>query len=170
MKKIVSVLIMIILVVSLMGCSSNDDVSSESGDHSFTAKIDGESFVAREDLIFTLHTMGGGYLAIGATNNNITDTKTIDFTIEMVNPQSLTAGLEITDADQNEYEVLANYAFFDEDVDAWSDEQGGSYYVKITSVNYDLGFISGEFSFTLVDEETSETYQITEGRFTNIEF
>ncbi|MBC3756978.1 hypothetical protein H7U19_01085 [Hyunsoonleella sp. SJ7] len=158
----------LLLLVLCSACSNGGSNNQSNGNSSFTAKIDGQSFVARHDLIFTLE-LNGKYLAIGGTNDNMTNIKTIDFTITMDAFQGLSNGLEITDATAGFY-VEANFVDQDQDIDAWEDEPGASYFIKIISVDYDNGLVSGEFNFTLVDDELSQTVNITEGEFSNIKF
>ncbi len=167
MKNLLFPIALLFLILNLVGCSNSDN-DAGSANKSFRAQIDGENFTAREDLIFALG-INGNYLSIGGTNDNITNTKTIDFTIESATPNSLSVGLEITDSNQN-FDVLANYADFDEDIDAWSDEPGGSYFIKITSIDYDKEIVSGEFEFTVIDDDLNKSFKITKGVFTNIPF
>lgn len=157
----------VFLTLILLNCSKSDDNSSTSG-KIFTAKIDGENFSAREDLIFTL-AINDRYLAIGGSNDNLKNIKTIDFIITMDDAQGLTKGLEITESSQKFY-VEANFDDFDEDIDAWENEPGASYYIKIIDIDYDRGLISGEFRFTLIDDDLNKTIEITNGVFKNITF
>lgn len=43
-------------------------------------------------------------------------------------------------------------------------------YIKITSIDKNKKIISGEFSFTAVDEDTSKEYQATNGKFIEIPY
>ncbi len=158
--------IFLIFILASTSCSKSDDNSINS--KSFTAKIDGENFVAREDLIFAL-AINDRYLSIGGSNDNFQNIKTIDFTMTMENPQALNNGLEITNSSQG-FSVEANFVDFDKDIDAWEDEPGGSYYIKITAIDYDKKQVSGEFRFTLIDDDLNKTIEITNGVFTNISF
>ncbi|PCJ91957.1 MAG: hypothetical protein COA50_16035 [Flavobacteriaceae bacterium] len=166
MKKIIKHSVILIFIITLLSCSKSDDSSSSS--LSFTALIDGENFEAREDLIFALE-INKVYLSVGGTNDNFKNTKTIDFTIDASITNVIETGTVMTDSNQN-FDVLANYVDFDEDINAWSDETGGSYYIKITKIDYEKELVSGEFKFTLVDDDLNESFEITDGVFKNVPF
>lgn len=68
------------------------------------------------------------------------------------------------------------FALYSEDLDTevedneFSTEKVESISIKITALDKENNLISGEFSFTAVDEDTNKKYTVTDGKFQNMKY
>lgn len=166
MKKIYVLFCFTVLILS---CSNDDNMSSSNLFKSFTAKIDGVDFIANRDLVYGFgveENVPSPVLSIGGNAGDESNVRVIEILID--SDELLYSGQEINSDSQSSY-ALANY-YLDGIINAWSESDAVSYNLRITEIDYENRLVSGEFNFIVFDDNTNETYIITDGVFTNIDF
>ncbi|WP_425075859.1 hypothetical protein [Psychroserpens sp. S379A] len=169
MKKLICLFCFTALLLNCGG-SDDDNSSGTNNAKSFRAKIDGVDFIANEDLVYGFgveENVPNPTLSIGGNAGDESNVRVIEILIE--SDELLFSGQEINSDSQSSY-ALANYYYLDGIINAWSESDAVSYNLRITEIDYENRLVSGEFNFIVFDDNTNETYIITDGIFTNIDF
>lgn len=174
MKKTV---FLFFLSALLFNCSSSDDSSSNNmGDSYISAKIDGTNFIATGgSIVNSIHAQlieSESYFSMlisGLVVDESYNSQSIGIGFGGTDFNSVVTGLEAVGSDDM-YSLSGYYSFGDSETNN-SSESDEDEYLKITSIDKENQTISGEFRFVAIDDdESSITYNITNGVFNNIEY
>jgi len=78
--------------------------------------------------------------------------------------------LAILSSEPGAYAAYAADLNTDDEIDGISTETIEEIYIEITAIDHENQLISGEFSFKGTAEDTTTTFEITEGVFTNVNY
>ncbi|GEQ85203.1 hypothetical protein ULMS_07110 [Patiriisocius marinistellae] len=182
------ILLFSFLTLALNSCGSDDaediieDIGGGGGDGSIaqiTAKVNGNDFSslvvegAVEARLSLLPINGNqAYVfAIGGADLNGGLPTAIGIAMGDSNFDALVNGKVhqgINDSNLEEQFALGTYQENDE-INATTENTDNAI-VKVTFIDKTNKVISGEFSFTATDEDSGQTFEVTQGRFTNVPY
>ena len=182
MKILKNSLLCCLLLIVFTSCNKDDDATTEMGlDGQISARIDGESFTSEAfdgavEASFSEVDLGDTkyfVMAIGGADLSSNSLRAVGIAFGGFDFSNVTAGSEfkgISNEEGNPF-ALGTYQL-ERDIDEInaSSENTSSATIRITAINREQRLISGEFSFTATDEETNESYNVTNGVFTNIPY
>jgi hypothetical protein len=162
MFKKITALFALVLLTSLVSCSSDSDGDSSVPSGTMSATIDGQPW----------QSINGGALAnlvdgFDGLALQIVAMKTDQSSVTMQFPiNNLTTGTHVFGADSAGQ--LSYVSSFTDMTMYTSAEGNGSFTVTITDVNTEAGTISGTFSGTLIEMMGTESIEVTNGTMNNI--
>lgn len=175
MKK----LLILLCAISLVGCDTDEIISQIAGDGTVKADINGQTktwefgpnsvgatMTTSQQGSVTFYSFGIGASSDGVSNNN--ETTAIAITLISDSPIEIVSGATFTyPADL----LGGSYTYENEDGSTTIDaDESVSATLNISSVDISGGKMSGTFSYETIDEDTSLTYTVSNGTFTNIPF
>ncbi|MFC0604299.1 hypothetical protein [Winogradskyella pulchriflava] len=182
MKNLLSVPILIFLILVTFGCSSDsssDDVDSEPGVANLSALINGNLLSLQNSTESDAQSVTGGYyvsnniftfsIASGGTFNY--GIEGVAFSVGGEDFSIIEDGFEMTLTNNSGLSFYGGYSLIvDGEETAIGPFTTQSAYLKINSINKNTKIVSGEFAFTLVNNQTNEQYVISNGVFNNVEY
>jgi len=164
MMKYLKSLILVFTIIIASSCSSDDDSSSSDDnqgsdqDGLVTAQVDGSDFESLEAVTFA--TIQSGVLNISGRNS---DGDTISFLINNFDA----AGT--FDLSGSTLEGTGIYLPSGDSIFYSSVNEGGSGSITISEYDEDAETISGTFNYTAIRASDSDTIEITDGSFSDLE-
>jgi len=172
----IHILSMFILVMLCSSCSIDDITDEILGGGKVTATINGNKFesVAETDWV-EITSVPGYYTIILAAGDvqNLKKGKALAFATIGEEYSTLKVGTTWNKVGTGS-EINTAEAGYEENTSDDTNEIDTEFtediYVKITSIDKDKKIISGEFSFTVVDEDTGKKFKVTNGKFMEITY
>lgn len=169
-----------VLALTIIGisCSVEDSVPDDIlGGGKVTATINGNKFEsAKEYDKVEITTVSGVYIMVLSAGDaeGISKLKGLAVVASGADFSTLSAGktwIEIGDKGEVG-KAAAGYSEDDGSGEAndFDTEITEAIYIKITAIDKSKKTISGEFSFTVVDEDTGKKYKATNGKFTEVSY
>lgn len=142
---------------------------------SFSAKVNGEEFSTAYPFVAGAISLNSGYqsLAIGAVRTNATDTTGIALAFVAVDITSISSSQEFKGNNPIfDFWVAGDYTSNVHTADRIKASSGETDIASATITMIDTvnKKVSGTFSFTAKDPDTDITYQVTDGKFENVEY
>lgn len=172
---ILSIAMLIILSIS---CSIDDVVPNDIlGGGNITATINGNKFesTAEYDKV-QITTVAGVYIVTLSAGDaeGISKLKGLVLVASGEDFSTLISGETWNEVGSNDEVNKARAAYSEDDgnseVNDFETEITEAIYLKITSIDKDKKIISGEFTFTVVDEDKGKKYKATNGKFKEIPY
>ena len=173
-----------LLLVTLIACNSDDpiniidDVIDDPSEGKLTATIDGSNFSALDDsltaqlVLITINGSEAYFISIGGASIDGSLVQGLGFSFGDGDINGLVAGKThqgISNDTGLQY-ALGTYQEEGSNELTATSEGTDNARVTVTSINMTDKTISGEFSFTGIDEDTGESHNITNGVFTDITY
>ncbi|MGD1894722.1 MAG: DUF6252 family protein [Cyclobacteriaceae bacterium] len=180
MKIVLQLFFGALMIIVLFGCGNGSDVLDDIADVDendpeeifVTAKVNGVEFSAQgETFVNTSSANNSGFfsLAIGAVDVEQGRAKAIALAIVAIDREEVQVDDTFTETDDNGFGATAAYeeGVISEEAEIEADKTQ-AIAVKITAVDQENQTISGEFSFTAIDEDTNTTITVTDGVFNKV--
>lgn len=169
-----------VLALTIIGtsCSVEDVVPDDIlGGGKVTATINGNKFEsAKEYDKVEITTVSGVYImALSAGDaEGVSKLKGLVLVASGEDYSTLNSGKTWDEVGSNDEVNKARAAYSEDDgnseVNDFSAELTEAIYIKITAIDKSKKTISGEFSFSVVDEDTGKKYKATNGKFTEVSY
>ncbi|MET2986219.1 DUF6252 family protein [Aureibaculum conchae] len=171
-------LLLFILIIVSTSCSVDDVVPDDIlGGGNITATINGNKFESAVEYDkVEITTVSGVYIiALSAGDaEGISKLKGLVLVASGEDFNVMNSGKTWDEAGSDNEVNKARAAYSEDDgnseVNDFSAELTEAIYIKITSIDKSKKTISGEFSFTVVDEDTGKKYKATNGKFKKIPY
>lgn len=169
-KTIFKTLVMLLAIITIFSCSSDDDdgeANQSTSDTYLRAQIDGVDFEVQEDFFFavTSNISGISSTIMGASNED----ESMGITLGLANVDSTGTYTFLTGL-ENEEEIsnssyVSSIIYFEDDKSWFASVILGSVSATVTITELDESFIIGTFSFIGFDIESQTEKTITNGEF-----
>ncbi|MEM8965381.1 MAG: DUF6252 family protein [Bacteroidota bacterium] len=180
MKIVLQFFVGLLIISVLFACGDGSDVlddiddidENDSEEVFVTAKVNGVEFSARgETFVNASSANNSGFfsLGIGAVDVDQGRAKAIALAIVAIDRTEVQVDDTFTETDEAGFGATAGYeeGAIGEEAEIETDEIQ-AIAIKITAVDQENETISGEFSFTAIDEDTNTTITVTEGVFNKV--
>ncbi|OAB76072.1 hypothetical protein ULVI_13520 [Cochleicola gelatinilyticus] len=162
--------------------TTNDDVADDDTDAKITAVVEGQQFtsfdldeaIEAQMVLIELNGKQAYFLTIAGVDLDGTSVKAIGISFGDGDFTQLAAGKEHSGIPNDmgiEY-ALGTYQHENGDetlVNATSEDSENAS-VTVTAINKEDKVVSGVFTFTAIDPDTGDSFEVTEGKFTNIQY